>query len=682
VNPFRITCTTCHARLKIVDPAAVGQILACPKCNSMVQAVPPDDWSPDGPATAESVVLGNSVTIRAIDPRGSVKNTPPTTGTAAATSRVIPPPLPSPVPRVKTAAATPQTAAATPQTAAAEAAPAQAGIRWFWPVFGAATAVSLAVAALVIYLQHRDHGEPVVADAAPRAKQNPSEKHPRSPDANPAPEKAADVNSAPPAKKVDLEPTPNALPPKSLPEPAAAKPANGPSPAKVVAEPAPASPPTKTEAVDLAATKPPAVAAAPPSVNPATRNKVEMPDEGATKPIANAGKPAAQPAPADVAMPNGPAARPVRASVEKVPPRAVDVETHLTDPVAGVNYRAVPLAKLLAELSQLSTIPMSVDADAFGELNIAPDVPISLHTKETTVAGILDESLAPLGLSYSIVGHQLVVSRPPQSELRRVRYTVPDLAGDSADSHAAFSALVQAVIDPAAWKQAGSKATGEWIEGALVVTASESTHAQLLVFCEKLRVARGLPLRSKIEPARFRLEPRSSGPAAMLSEPVTANFGRPESLTRILNYLRGNTQLTLLVDQPALAEQRTSIDMEAALAADRQPLGQTLTALLEPMELTWRVVGPRAIEITTPQAAARHGEVEFYPVGELAVAGGGEALVARIGRELVAGADADPQFPRPVIRFDAASRALIVRASQSTQLRLAALLNEWRVAKK
>jgi hypothetical protein len=285
-------------------------------------------------------------------------------------------------------------------------------------------------------------------------------------------------------------------------------------------------------------------------------------------------------------------------------------------------------------------------------------------------------------LSYSVVGHQLVISRPAQGELRRVRYGVLDLAGETTESNAAFASLVQAVVDPAAWKQAGGKAIGQLTDGALVVTAGESTHAQLLVFCEKLRVARGLPLRSKNDPARFRLEPRTVPPAALLAEPVTANFGRPESLARILSYLRGNTQLTLLVDQAALAEQRTSIDMEGTLAADHQPLGQTLTALLEPMELTWRVVGPRAIEITTPQAAARHGEVEFYPAGELAAAGSGEALVARIDRELAAGADADPQAPRPVMRFDAASRALIIRAPQNVQLRVAALLTEWRIAKK
>ena len=38
---FAITCTTCKSRLKVRDPAAIGQILACPKCGGMVMVKPP-----------------------------------------------------------------------------------------------------------------------------------------------------------------------------------------------------------------------------------------------------------------------------------------------------------------------------------------------------------------------------------------------------------------------------------------------------------------------------------------------------------------------------------------------------------------------------------------------------------------------------------------------------------------
>ena len=41
---FSISCTTCQQRLKVHDAAAIGQILICPKCGSMVLVEPPPDW--------------------------------------------------------------------------------------------------------------------------------------------------------------------------------------------------------------------------------------------------------------------------------------------------------------------------------------------------------------------------------------------------------------------------------------------------------------------------------------------------------------------------------------------------------------------------------------------------------------------------------------------------------------
>ena len=45
---FAITCTTCKSRLRVRDPAAVGQILSCPKCGGMVMVKPPPAWSEVG----------------------------------------------------------------------------------------------------------------------------------------------------------------------------------------------------------------------------------------------------------------------------------------------------------------------------------------------------------------------------------------------------------------------------------------------------------------------------------------------------------------------------------------------------------------------------------------------------------------------------------------------------------
>ena len=56
---FSVECITCRRRLKVNHADAIGQILACPGCGSMVEIVPPADWQADtGSAPADRVDAG------------------------------------------------------------------------------------------------------------------------------------------------------------------------------------------------------------------------------------------------------------------------------------------------------------------------------------------------------------------------------------------------------------------------------------------------------------------------------------------------------------------------------------------------------------------------------------------------------------------------------------------------
>jgi len=52
---FPVVCVTCQRRLLVRDESVIGDIITCPKCGSMVQITPPDDWKPKptGPSTRQ-----------------------------------------------------------------------------------------------------------------------------------------------------------------------------------------------------------------------------------------------------------------------------------------------------------------------------------------------------------------------------------------------------------------------------------------------------------------------------------------------------------------------------------------------------------------------------------------------------------------------------------------------------
>lgn len=50
---FKISCDTCQTKLNVRQKSAIGQILACPKCGSMVQVIPPDEFENDSSGDEE-----------------------------------------------------------------------------------------------------------------------------------------------------------------------------------------------------------------------------------------------------------------------------------------------------------------------------------------------------------------------------------------------------------------------------------------------------------------------------------------------------------------------------------------------------------------------------------------------------------------------------------------------------
>src|SRR5262249_49083246 len=155
-------------------------------------------------------------------------------------------------------------------------------------------------------------------------------------------------------------------------------------------------------------------------------------------------------------------------------------------------------------------------AQALSNLGISPATSIDLHLENTTVNGILEAALNPLRLSWRSEDGQLVVGYPPQENLRQVRYAIGDLAGDP-QAVAGLAALMRQMVAPQSWREAGGKASLVAGSDALVVEQSQPVHFELLSFCEKLRVARGKPIRSRYDPARFSLTTRTEKARQLLT---------------------------------------------------------------------------------------------------------------------------------------------------------------------
>ncbi len=370
--------------------------------------------------------------------------------------------------------------------------------------------------------------------------------------------------------------------------------------------------------------------------------------------------------------------KPPPRTLRRVPPRVVNVNVRLADSIPVVEAREMPLADFLSLVSDLSTIPISIDADAVAGMGQSFLAPVQLKLQSTTVADVLEAALEGLKLGYQVQDGQLIVGYPSPQNLREVKYALYDFVGTDDQLLNPLGEMVRRLVAPQSWQQNGGPGTMKAKGGALLVQQTDPVHTQLLIFFEKLRVARGLPLRSHYDPGRFVLTTRTDKARPLLQHPITANFGTPQSLAAVVKWLHQTTGATILIDHAALARQETSIESECAAVALNQPLASFLDELLTPIDLAWRAIDERTLEITTREAAATQMELEFYPVRDQVIdAAAGQALVVQIESKIGSQVWGDKP-DQAAILFDAPSRTLIVRAPQKVQAKLAGDLDRAR----
>jgi hypothetical protein len=373
-----------------------------------------------------------------------------------------------------------------------------------------------------------------------------------------------------------------------------------------------------------------------------------------------------------------PAAAADEPPLKRIAPRTVDVSRQLATRLVAVEFTEAPLHVLLQSIADLAGTPISLDADALYVRGVSVDRLVTVTAQATTAAAVLEQSLAPLGLVTRTQQGQLLVTASPAPAARKARYAVDDLVRSGDPPIAELIGMLHSLLNPHGDQQDAARLQLDADDGAIFLAGDERDHDRMIEICEKLRVARGRPLRSRysadardarFDPRRFELTSRRAKAQELLERLVTAGIGQPAPLREIVAYLARQTGAVVLIDGPALAAAGMSIETEARLRAADAALDAALEELLEPLGLTFRPVAPGVLEITTPEAAALRECIEFYSLrGVLSRRTADPEAVAQFSERLAKAAGIDSTLVRLV--FDPPSQFLIVAASYSDQVRL------------
>src|SRR5439155_10191436 len=176
------------------------------------------------------------------------------------------------------------------------------------------------------------------------------------------------------------------------------------------------------------------------------------------------------PPPPDAATPKPLAPRP--------PPREVDVAKRLADPLPAIDTPGTPLADFLQLMSDLSTIPITLEADALPFVRATAETPVVLHATNTTVGGAMQQALATLGLQFIEVDGQLIIRIAEPAVPNTYPYPMKNLAADP-ESMAELAEMLQALVEHGSWGDQADqgKISVDAAKGVLAIRQRQAVHA-------------------------------------------------------------------------------------------------------------------------------------------------------------------------------------------------------------
>jgi hypothetical protein len=678
VIPFSFRCATCQAPLRVTSAAALGLILPCPKCGSMVEVVEPDpvDRPGDGVDMENSGTTESSSTM---PPDGVINDAP------QPPEKVVGPPSPSSLlGRI-----------------------AASGARGWLPIAGATIAVALVGGGIWWTLSNDDSeigvaytssdtvkppASPVPADhptatnATPHGEQSasqpqPSAEQPAAPADTPA---SAGQGSEEPAGNEPAAQSDTSTAPPQAPARGAGQSAPAGNPDLAAAKPSNPDPSTNAPAGAPQPLPPAAQIVRKPSLvlDDLPQSLLEPSSPLSTQSIDPSSATAADSAAPNIPLPpDEPAEGPE--PLRRVAFSAVDVNPRLATAIASVDIDNAPLHRAVESLASLTGVPASLDVDAIQAAGVRLDQPLSFHGHSLPIADIFKQTLGPIGLEAKVLPGQLLIAPANSGQSRKAKYAVDDLVRPGDPPIQELAELVRTVIRPS------PAANGPPLDlsvsaGTFDLVATEIEHDRIIELCEKLRVARGRPLRSRysaqrpdprFDPLRFELASRQKRAQPMLKHRITAGIGRPAPLREVVRFLTAQSGVTIVLDAHELAELGMAVETEARVAANDEPLGDVLLRLLAPLGLTYRSLGTQMLEITTSKALAESRCLEFYPVRGMDLgADSADQRFQSYRDQLLKAAGVNPDSA--VVYYDRPSQCLIVSAAYPDQFKLEQALQE------
>ncbi|MEZ6096407.1 MAG: hypothetical protein R3C03_19630 [Pirellulaceae bacterium] len=278
-----------------------------------------------------------------------------------------------------------------------------------------------------------------------------------------------------------------------------------------------------------------------------------------------------------------------------------------------VKYDSVPLNTVIAELTELTGIPVAFSRDAIDSLDLEQTVTSDL--KSVSLITLLNELFSQQQLVARADEYGVLIDVPNAAEPVDRIYDFPSVPDLDDERRANFVQSIKHLIAPDSWLLQ-DKTSIEIVDGKIHVKQFLETQREIKYFIGAIDQALQF---NRNEVSAY--QPLFASADAELDRPIDMRKGIAVSLFQYVSDINSQSSVKVYIDWASIARDGWTAETTVPRFETFASVRETLDALCSAMELNWEVVAADAVFLTTRETIELRRNVEVYPVGKLIDAG-------------------------------------------------------------
>ena len=290
------------------------------------------------------------------------------------------------------------------------------------------------------------------------------------------------------------------------------------------------------------------------------------------------------------------------------------------EPYLGLAFRDQTLLDFSRNLFEIVQVPIQLDGNAITDQHLDPLAKVTAFGKEISAVGILDKALEPLGLAWQWNESKnviLITAKLSDEIAISTLDLAPALAIDSEDKANTLIEFIQSIVEPESWNTSNGQGSLKFQNSQLSIEQIPAITKRVENLVGRLTLAAQLH-NSPDDPAvREKLRSAWSSHSDLLTNEGSLLVKQHEPILSVFQKLQRDDGLTLVADWNELAKNGWDPRVTIPWLSEGQTIQKTLKDLTNSMNLTFRFLDNQVIEITSRSKYQTSTRIEIYPCHQL-----------------------------------------------------------------